>query len=54
VARLGGDEFAVLLEDVANETDVSEIVADLLGVISAPLSLDGKEVSVECSIGIAV
>jgi diguanylate cyclase (GGDEF)-like protein len=53
-ARLGGDEFAVLLEDVANETDVSEIVADLLGVISAPLSLDGKEVSAECSIGIAV
>ncbi|HUY60072.1 MAG TPA: EAL domain-containing protein [Solirubrobacteraceae bacterium] len=53
-ARLGGDEFAVLLEDVANETDVSDIVADLLGVISAPLWLDGKEVSVDCSIGIAV
>ncbi len=53
-ARVGGDEFAVLLEDVANETAVSEIVADLLGVISAPLWLDGKEVSVECSIGIAV
>jgi len=53
-ARLGGDEFAVLLEDVANETDVSEIVAELLEVISAPLWLDGKEVSVDCSIGIAV
>ena len=53
-ARLGGDEFAVLLEDVANETAVSEIVADLLEAISAPLWLDGKEVSVECSIGIAV
>jgi diguanylate cyclase (GGDEF)-like protein/PAS domain S-box-containing protein len=53
-ARVGGDEFAILLEDVANETAVSEIVADLLGVISAPIWLDGKEVSVDCSIGIAV
>jgi diguanylate cyclase (GGDEF)-like protein/PAS domain S-box-containing protein len=53
-ARLGGDEFAVLLEDVASETCVSEIVAQLLGAISAPMWLDGVEVSVECSIGIAV
>jgi diguanylate cyclase (GGDEF)-like protein/PAS domain S-box-containing protein len=53
-ARLGGDEFAVLLEDVANETAVSAIVAELLRVISAPMWLDGKEVSVDCSIGIAV
>jgi predicted signal transduction protein with EAL and GGDEF domain len=53
-ARVGGDEFAVLLEDVASETRVSEIVAQLLGAISAPLWLDGLEVSVECSIGIAV
>ncbi len=53
-ARLGGDEFAVLLEDVANETGASEIVARLLELISAPLSIDGREVSVDCSIGIAV
>jgi diguanylate cyclase (GGDEF)-like protein/PAS domain S-box-containing protein len=53
-ARLGGDEFAVLLEDVANETGVSEIVAELLELISAPLRLDGRETSVDCSIGIAV
>ncbi len=53
-ARVGGDEFAVLLEDVENETAVSKVATDLLGVISAPLWLDGKAVSVECSIGIAV
>jgi diguanylate cyclase (GGDEF)-like protein/PAS domain S-box-containing protein len=53
-ARLGGDEFAVLLEDVPNEAGVSEIVADLLELISAPLCLDAQEASVECSIGIAV
>ena len=54
VARLGGDEFAILLEDVANETAVSEIVEGLLEVIGAPLPLDGGEVSVQCSVGIAL
>jgi diguanylate cyclase (GGDEF)-like protein/PAS domain S-box-containing protein len=53
-ARLGGDEFAVLLEDIAHETDISGIVAELLATVSAPMRLDGLEVSVTCSIGIAV
>jgi diguanylate cyclase (GGDEF)-like protein/PAS domain S-box-containing protein len=53
-ARLGGDEFAVLLEDIAHEADISEIVAELLATVSAPLWLAGLEVSVTCSIGIAV
>ena len=44
----------VLLEDVAHETEISEIVDQLLETISAPLWLDGTEASVECSIGIAV
>jgi diguanylate cyclase (GGDEF)-like protein/PAS domain S-box-containing protein len=54
VARLGGDEFAVLLEEVVDETAVSEIVEGLLEAIRAPLLLDDHEVSVQCSIGIAV
>jgi diguanylate cyclase (GGDEF)-like protein/PAS domain S-box-containing protein len=53
-ARLGGDEFAVLLEDVADETAVSTIAAELLGLIGAPLLWDSQELSVNCSIGIAV
>ncbi|HUZ81296.1 MAG TPA: diguanylate cyclase, partial [Gaiellaceae bacterium] len=54
VARLDGDEFAVLLDDVADEAAVSEIVEHLLAVVRAPLSLDDREVSVQCSVGIAV
>jgi diguanylate cyclase (GGDEF)-like protein/PAS domain S-box-containing protein len=54
VARLGGDEFAVLLEDITNETGVSEVVAQLLETIRAPLWLDDREAAVQCSIGIAV
>jgi len=54
VARLGGDEFAVLLEDIDHGANISEIVARLLEIVSAPVSVDGREATVECSIGIAV
>ena len=37
-----------------SETAVSEIVEGLLEVIGAPLSIDEREVSVQCSIGIAI
>jgi diguanylate cyclase (GGDEF)-like protein/PAS domain S-box-containing protein len=53
VARLGGDEFSVLLDDVAHETEVSAIVEHLLDEIGAPLVLEEREISVQCSIGIA-
>jgi diguanylate cyclase (GGDEF)-like protein/PAS domain S-box-containing protein len=54
VARLGGDEFAVLLEDIVDETVVSEIAGGLLDVVRAPLRLDDHEVTIPASIGIAV
>jgi len=43
VARLGGDESAFLLEDVADETAVSEIVEGVLDAIRTPLWLDDRE-----------
>jgi predicted signal transduction protein with EAL and GGDEF domain len=54
VARLEGDEFAVLLDDIEHETRVSEIVEKLLDVIRAPLTLEDRDIAVQCSIGIAV
>jgi diguanylate cyclase (GGDEF)-like protein/PAS domain S-box-containing protein len=54
VARLGGDEFAILLEDVEEETRVSEVAEHLLEVVRAPLSDDGREVSIHCSLGFAM
>jgi diguanylate cyclase (GGDEF)-like protein/PAS domain S-box-containing protein len=53
-ARLGGDEFAVVLEDVVHEAGISDTVARLLEIISAPMSLGEHTASIECSIGIAV
>jgi diguanylate cyclase (GGDEF)-like protein/PAS domain S-box-containing protein len=54
LARLGGDEFAILLEDVAHETAVTEIVEKLLRAVRPPVTMDDRELSIQCSIGIAV
>lgn len=53
VARLGGDEFAVLLDDLRNETDVEGLTRRLEERLAAPLQVDGQEVYINASIGIA-
>lgn len=51
LARLGGDEFVLLL---AAERAVAEATADrLLDALNTPLSVDGTEVVVTASIGLA-
>ncbi|MGH9422001.1 MAG: putative bifunctional diguanylate cyclase/phosphodiesterase, partial [Thermoanaerobaculia bacterium] len=53
VARMGGDEFTVLLTDV-KETGSAGIVAQkLLEAISQPMVIEGHELYVTTSIGIA-
>jgi diguanylate cyclase (GGDEF)-like protein len=54
VARLGGDEFAVLVEDVANLSDVTDVADRLLEALTEPVSLAQRDVSVNASIGIAI
>jgi diguanylate cyclase (GGDEF)-like protein/PAS domain S-box-containing protein len=53
VARLGGDEFAVLLEGIGADADVQRIADGLIQVLGAPFSLEGREVRVTASIGVA-
>jgi diguanylate cyclase len=50
LARFGGDEFAVLLED---QPDPCEVGRALLGALSSPCTLAGREVSVKASIGVS-
>ncbi len=50
VARLGGDEFAVLVEQGADATVVART---LLAALRRPFTLDGREVAVSASIGVA-
>jgi diguanylate cyclase (GGDEF)-like protein/PAS domain S-box-containing protein len=53
LARLGGDEFAVLLEG-AGETQAVKFCERLLEVISKPVAVAGRELSLGASIGIAI
>jgi diguanylate cyclase (GGDEF)-like protein/PAS domain S-box-containing protein len=53
VARLGGDEFAVLV-DGARGADAAVVVADrVLEALRRPVGLEGAEVTVSASVGIA-
>ena len=54
VARLGGDEFAVLIEDIESFEDASDVAERLLEALIDPLNVDGHDVQVCASIGIAM
>ncbi len=53
-ARLGGDEFAVLLEDISGPDEEIRVANRILEAISSPIPVDGKDVYVGASIGLAV
>ena len=52
-ARLGGDEFAVLLENTS-QLDTGVLAKRILDVLLAPIVVQGKEVVLTGSIGIAL
>jgi diguanylate cyclase (GGDEF)-like protein/PAS domain S-box-containing protein len=54
VARLGGDEFIILMEDVTETRDVLGLADRVLECLQTPFSLDGHELVVTASIGIAL
>lgn len=53
VARLGGDEFAVVQSDVRDVVNVRTLAERLVNEIGAPYNLDGHQVVIGTSIGIA-
>jgi diguanylate cyclase (GGDEF)-like protein/PAS domain S-box-containing protein len=54
VARLGGDEFAFVLENIRSPQDVSRVAEKILGALSRPFLIEGQELSISGSIGIAL
>jgi diguanylate cyclase (GGDEF)-like protein len=54
VARLGGDEFVVLLDDCSDPAVLSKVASRMVGVLGEPLRLQGRQVQVGASVGIAV
>ncbi|HVW69003.1 MAG TPA: EAL domain-containing protein [Steroidobacteraceae bacterium] len=53
VARLGGDEFAVLLERVTITAEVQRVAESLIEALGTAFALNGMEVRVAASIGVA-
>jgi diguanylate cyclase (GGDEF)-like protein len=54
VARLGGDEFAIVQGSSTQSSDLSALATRLIEVVGAPYDLDGHQVIVGTSVGIAV
>ncbi|WP_308377823.1 EAL domain-containing protein [Streptomyces sp. ISL-98] len=52
VARLGGDEFVALTTGPDTRQEVDELAARILNVLSVPIRLEGRELTVRGSIGI--
>ena len=52
-ARLAGDEFAILLEGLGDELRATDTAERVMRVLSVPLSVEGREVSIGVSIGVA-
>jgi len=53
VARLGGDEFTIILDDVDNMHSVVLVAQKILDLLTQPFCLDGHEVVITTSIGVA-
>jgi diguanylate cyclase (GGDEF)-like protein/PAS domain S-box-containing protein len=54
VVRLGGDEFAVLQTEASNVEEAAFVAQRINDVLDQPFLLDGKEMAVNASIGIAM
>src|SRR5258705_13820664 len=54
IARQGGDEFTVLLVDLMQAQDAAKVARRVLDALSQPFNLNGNEIVMSASIGIAV
>jgi diguanylate cyclase (GGDEF)-like protein len=54
VSRHGGDEFIILLTELSQPRDALAIAEKLIAAVSAPAELDGHDVRVTASVGIAL
>ena len=54
LARLGADEFALLLRPVRRPADAAAIAERIVGSMSAPFSIEGRQIVIGASVGIAM
>ena len=54
VARIGGDEFVALIEEIKSDEDIIPIVERIVKSIKEPFLINGQQIDISCSVGIAV
>ncbi len=54
LARLGGDQFALLISRCDDLSEILTAVERLRGIWAEPLSVDGHQLRISCSIGLSV
>lgn len=54
LARLAGDEFVLILADAKVAKDIESTAAKLVERVSAPFDIDGEQVNIGASVGVAV
>jgi diguanylate cyclase (GGDEF)-like protein/PAS domain S-box-containing protein len=54
IARLGGDEFTVVIEGVSQPEQLTGVAEKIRNALTAPVQLDGRDMSVSASIGITL
>ena len=54
IARVGGDEFMLLLDRYKTPRELTDIADKLLQVVATPFEINGQELQISASIGIAV
>jgi diguanylate cyclase (GGDEF)-like protein len=54
VARIGGDEFAIVQAGISGPEDASDLAQHLLDALTKPYEVDGHQINIGASIGIAL
>jgi diguanylate cyclase (GGDEF)-like protein/PAS domain S-box-containing protein len=54
IARMGGDEFTILIANLKTPNDAAKIAQKILEVVAQPLRIEGTEVFITTSVGIAL
>ena len=54
LAHQGGDKFVVVLTDLKQSEDATQVAHDIREAVSHPFRMDGQEIVISCSIGISV
>ena len=54
LARMGGDEFTLLLTNLRHAEDAARVAERILAALALPFAVDGNEIVVSASIGIAI